>query len=136
MPDEGPAVQIDFDNGEIVRILIHEDYYEAAESLYNTYMKATEVVDIGVGTDLADIVGIADLPIYHEAMNHIGNIPVSVDAELQGVVISMNLIALLLWAAKAAVSIGKFTYKTLGYGEGGYGEGPYGGGPVVRESGD
>lgn len=103
------------EDGELVRILLHEDWYDRLLPVYKYFLWMT-------GS------GIAATPPSNSALHKVGEMIGSLvfEFELLGWVFSFSVLYFLYEAAKKVVTVGKFVYERAGYGAGRYGEGPYG----------
>ena len=109
------------DEGSFVGILVHKDLYDAAKSIYDAF------------SFLNDAVEVKEVPaeikrrlLFIEIVDYL-----TVEQSMSEWTAAIQVVVILQWAAERRLPLGKFQYKTVGYGEA-YGK-AYGGGPIVDE---
>lgn len=110
------------ENGELVRILLHDDWYDRLLPVYKYFSWA--------------IGGIAISPPSSSALKKAGELIQSLVFEFQfhGWAFSLSLLYFLHKAAKKAVTVGKFIYKRVGgFGRMSFGKGSFGRSRTVIE---
>ena len=103
------------EDDELVRILIHEDWYDHLLPVYKWFLYITGASSVTPPSD--------------STLNEAGELFESliVDFELSGWVFSISIIMFLYYAAQEFVSVGKFVYRRVGgYGQSSYGNSSYG----------
>lgn len=104
MINENLPILVDRDNkGDILRILIREDWYDKLLPLYEKAKVLTSVA------------GISKVPAELERATELIN-SLIIDHNAIGWGFSFSLIAIFLWAANKATSVGKFVYEKVGTG--------------------
>lgn len=102
-------------NGEIVRFLVNDEWYWLVSKLVEGFrMAESGVAAIQLSNSICDIIR-----------------DVVVEIKLVGISFAIFLIDLAVYLVEKSISIGKFTYKSYGYGEV-YGR-LYSGGTVTQE---
>lgn len=107
------------EDGKLVRILLHEDWYDRLLPVYKGFLW------MGSGVNAVS-------PPTNSALDNAGELFVSLvfEFEILGWVFSWSVLCFLYATAKKAakkvVTVGKFAYERTGFGEGGFGEGPWG----------
>lgn len=113
-----PVVTKRGENGELVRVLIHEDWFDSLSPLFRAFSWAGSAVTVeSIPDELAQAL--------QKPLELISSFVVEFGAFGWG--FSLSLIFLMRWAASKGVAVGKFVYEEVGgYGRGRYGEGRYG----------
>lgn len=115
-----PVYPVRNDEGEFLRLLIHEDLYDKIQPVYEWYQLISNSTSVSLS-------GVERL---EEALEWFRELVISY--EVYGVVLAISILNLVAIAASKAIDIGK--YRKRGFGTGGFGEGPFGGGiQEIRE---
>lgn len=103
------------ENDELVRILLHKDWYDELLSVYKWLLRISGVTSV--------------TPPSNSALNEAGELFKSliVDFEQFGWVFSISIIMFLYYAAQEFVSVGKFVYRRVGgFGQSSFGNSSFG----------
>ncbi|SDD17471.1 hypothetical protein [Natrinema hispanicum] len=113
-----PVVTKRGENGELVRVLIHENWFDKLSPLFSAFRWVRAYV--AVESIPQELVQALQKPL--ELISSF-----VVDFGAFGWTFSLSLILLMEWAASKGVAVGKFVYEEVsGYGRARYGEGRYG----------
>jgi hypothetical protein len=116
MVDERLPIRFRREDGEIGRILLLEEWYDKLAPLFEYFRTGAGIVGLSEYSE--------DLEPAFEFFRHL-----IAEFEIAGWAFTFSLIALLQWAAKQAITLGKFSYEHAGwsYDTMVYGSGTYGG---------
>lgn len=106
--------------GRAVRFLLCDQWYDCLWPIFELARL------INAGIKWVSPPGI--IQTLHSYIDHL-----VINMESLGVPFAICIAGLASYLAEKTISIGKFTYKSYGYGEGPYGKVPFGGGPVAHE---
>lgn len=109
------------ESDEVVRLLLLDDWYEDLATLYRYFRTAGDVITIQEST-------VEVLEQVYQAFQEL-----TLTVEIAGVRFGILLLRLIAHVAKKGISLGKFTYKKRGFGEGPFGEGAFGSSTIARE---
>lgn len=109
------------ESDEVARLLLLDDWYEKLATLYHYFRTAGDVITIQKPTGEV-------LEQVYQAFQEL-----TLTGEIAGVRFGISLLRLIAHVAKKGISLGKFTYKKRGFGEGPFGEGAFGSSTIARE---
>ena len=99
---ELPVVARRGEEGEIVRILIHEEWFDKLTPIFRHFKEISSIISVeSIPTDLTEA-----LEKPFELINSL-----CVEFGISGWMFSLSLIYVLHWAAAKGVSLGKFIYE-------------------------
>lgn len=119
--DDSKYIYVARDEGDgLVRVFLHESWYRYFKPLYDY----AETIAAGIE--------ISEVPSHVESsFEWLSTFATKFGA--YGWVVTIAVTGWIIHLAKNQISIGKFTYEDVGWGDLGFGEGPFGGGTRILE---